>query len=399
MGQQRQNSFRSAAAWTWTALVGVGSAVLFAVGLATGSIATDLNSVITAIGWMVLPALFTALGSLIATRRPGNRISWLLFAVAIAVLVDAVLTALYQDQPVSPAFWDYVAIEIWNLLWLGILFPLILLLFLFPTGRFHTRRWIWAGWVQAAMVAFVVFVGVLTEEIGPPTEEWVVTNPIGFLPATLNEGPFGVLWVLGLVALVIGGLTALVVRYRRSAQLVRTQIKWVLYAAAVFVAAFAFTAFANLFLNVDYLLGAMLAFSLALFPISITVAITRYRLFEIDRIVNRTLVYALVVAVLAGIYAAAVVLLRGLLPDGSDLAVAASTLAVAALFDPVRKQVQGFVDRRFYRSRYNAERTIEEFSARAGIEVDLDRLTAEWLSTVHQAVKPETATVWIRSRA
>ena len=383
--------------WVWTGLIGTAGVSVLVVGYIPRG-GTDVVSAVISVVFLILIA---ALGSVISARQPGNRIALLLHAtsVGLLLLVASSLVAESDQPPISPDFWDYIAVVIFNTLAESILYPVFLILFIFPTGRFLTQRWAWAGWVGAVLVPAMLLVALFSEEVGkiydPLDEHWGLPNPIGFLPSGVGEFMASA-WVTALMVLAVGGVVAMVVRYRRSDSVVRTQIKWVLYAAAISAVAWLALLLSRTTNTTAYQLVGLTV--IGIIAVAITIAITRYKLFEIDRIINRTVVYGAVVAMLAGVYASAVFGLRGLLPDGSDLAVAASTLAVAVLFNPVRIRVQRFVDRRFYRSRYDAQRIIEGFSAHIGSEVDLDQLTDKWVETVTHALKPATAAVWIRSR-
>jgi hypothetical protein len=205
---------------------------------------------------------------------------------------------------------------------------------------------------------------------------------------------FGALFVVGAV----GAVASVAVRYRRSRGTERQQLKWFLYAAAPIV-----------FIPVDFflpgpvggLLGA-LAFGWVVIglPVAIGIAIFRYRLYEIDFLINRTLVYAALTAMLALLYFGSVVGLQRLLSpvvgDSNQLAVVASTLLIAALFNPLRRRTQAFIDRSFYRRKYDAARTLEHFSARLREETDLDRLGDDSVGVVRETVQPEHASLWLR---
>jgi len=384
--------------WIWTGFVAVTSVGLLGVLFLSSAIPEVLAGVIGAIGWLVLPVLFTTLGAIIATRQPGNRISWLLFIIGSAVLVDATVTPFILEAPVEPTFWNYLTIVLSSTMWLGIFFPIFHLLFVFPTGHFLTPRWRWAAWLEGLMVSTVLTLGLFTEEFGPPSQEWVIANPIGLLPANFfNEGLFGAVWGLGLALMALGGLVAMIVRYRRSSSIIRTQIKWVLYAAVLFSGAHTVVLVLQSWTDGEGALFSLLFVpSIASIPISITIAITRYRLFEIDRIISRTLSYALIVVILAAVFAGVVTLTTSILPSQNSLAVAASTLAVAALFNPIRRRVQRVVDRRFNRAGYSATTVTEEFAARLQDKLDVGEITDAWTNTVNDAIQPAFAAVWIR---
>lgn len=248
------------------------------------------------------------------------------------------------------------------------------------------------------VVFFVI--GVFAEGWGPPNDDyiWLIDNPIGFIPNSFWEGLFGAIWMLGLLTLSLGGFVAMTVRFRRSGLVERTQIKWVLCAALVFALTYAASLVVNWFGGSfgDGLLGFLFVFSIALIPISITAAITRYRLFEIDRIISRTLSYAAVVIVLGALFLGMVTLVTALLPTQNSLAVAGATLVVAALFNPIRRRIQYAVDRRFNRSGYRAEELSEQFNARLRESLTTDELIDVWGETVNEALKPSATGIWIR---
>ena len=177
--------------------------------------------------------------------------------------------------------------------------------------------------------------------------------------------------------------------------MVRTQIKWVIYAALV-----AAVAWLVIPLTTDETLWSLASLAaVGLIPAAITIAITRYRLFEIDRLISRTVSYAIVIGLLAAVYVTGVFLITELFSGQNDIAVAASTLAVAALFSPIRKRVQSVVDRRFNRTRYDGEQIVAEFTSRLRDNVDLETLTGEWVSVINDTVQPESVSVWVKEQS
>jgi hypothetical protein len=336
------------------------------------------------------------LGALILTRYPGNRIGWILCALGLGLAIDqfaneyaryALLTRPGSLPGGGTALWFY------NLAWMPVFGLLPFLFLLFPDGRLRSRRWRPVAWAAAVLLAVppaVIAVlawphrgpGMYTSESYiPDTDPW-----IGVV-AALDSGFF-----LAAAVVIAASMTALLVRLRRARGIERQQVKWFLYGGGVAVA---ITASGAVFPALETGIGALLTFTGLLGAIA--VAIFRYRLYDIDRIINRTLVYALVTAVLGLGYAAVVLALGQVLgQDRSSLAVAGATLAVAAMFQPVRRRIQDAVDRRFNRRRYDAARTIAAFSARLRDEIDLDTLTAELLAVVDQTMQPTQASLWLR---
>jgi hypothetical protein len=225
-----------------------------------------------------------------------------------------------------------------------------------------------------------------------------VRNPVIFLPRA--KALFDLLRTLAglcLLPALAGALAALLVRFRRSRGIERQQLKWFTYAAAL-------APLPGLVYEVaPGIFGLLRAIILPLVPVAIGIAMLRYRLYEIDRIINRTLVYGTLTAILGLIYAGAVLVLGqlfgGVGTDPPSWAVAGATLIVAALFQPARRRVQAVVDRRFNRRRYNAARTVEGFSGRLRDEIDLDTLSTELLAVVDQTMQPTAASLWLRPSA
>jgi hypothetical protein len=353
-----------------------------------------------------ITAVYATLGLVIATRRPRHPVGWLLMGCGLTGSLQlvtgqyAVLAGPAGLPGRLPAMW---AASQFQITWVGLV---LLLLLLFPTGRLPSPRWRPVAWSLAAGVAL----SLVTQALKPRTLSDFPgdTNPFA-LPAL--EPVFGLLDVLsGALVIVglIGSLASLVVRLRRSRGRERQQLKWFVYVALLGIVAIylldpLLRGFTDLPLGSEgsgalALLDPWVLAPLAL-PIAVAVAVVRHRLYDIDRLINRTLVYGLLTALLGSVYAAGVFVLGRLLDpaDGqSELAVAASTLAVAALFQPARRRVQTAVDRRFNRARYDAARTVEVFSARLREEVDLDTLSAELLAVVDQTVQPTRASLWLR---
>ncbi len=338
---------------------------------------------------------FAALGALLLSRRPRNPVSWILcfspFALGVSGLaVGWYIHAFYADpgSQAPPAALIWLANWIWAP-GFGLLITALLLLF--PDGQLPSRRW----WPAGALVGGVVGALSLGYAFEPGVMEDYprVANPLGlggeageamsFLQALL---PF-----LGLAA--IASVAALVSRFRRSRGVERQQLTWMAAAAGLAVAAF----FMNAVLDQVFGVNSFFLLPLALLgiPAAATVAILRYRLYDLGRIVNRTLVYAALTATLGATYLG-LVLLIGLTLGTSDLAIAIATLAVAALFRPARARIQAAVDRRFYRRRYDAQRTLETFSAHLRDEVDLDAVGAGLRTAVHDTVQPSELTLWLR---
>ncbi len=350
-----------------------------------------------------LPALvaailgFSTVGALIAVRLPRNPIGWL-FLVLGAALALVFVASGYADYTLlaHPGAWPAGDWAVWLLSW-SFLAPLVtaptLLFLLFPTGRAQSRRWAALVWV-ALGAAVLATIGVALRP-GPIDYDPPVTNPAGV------EGAGDVLrvvadagTVVALVTLVVSA-AGLALRLRRSRGEERVQLKWFGYSAALVAIAFPVAAGGpSEGLIADLLwLNALLSFLSV--PLATGIAILRHRLYDIDLVIRRTLIYAALTLTLAGAYLATV-LLVGLAVGQSGFAVAVSTLAVAALFRPVRGRIQAAVDRRFYRSRYDAALTLEAFGARLRDELDLEALGADLRGVVRETVQPSHVSLWLR---
>jgi hypothetical protein len=247
--------------------------------------------------------------------------------------------------------------------------------------------------VVTAATAAAVVLGALAETLAGQNVDYPIANPIGIpgMPP-LEEGPFfapiGIVFICGL----LGATAAMVVRFRRSRGMERQQLKWFFFAAALL----------PLMATAEYLPvfgGVILAVILIALPVAIGVAVLRYRLYDIDLIIRRTLVYSVLTAALALVYFGSVAVLQGVFTalsgQPSTAAVVASTLAIAAIFAPLRRRLQDFIDRRFYRRKYDAVRTLAEFGAHARDETDLDRLAARLVGLVSETVQPAHVSLWL----
>jgi hypothetical protein len=350
------------------------------------------------VGLLLAFAAFMVVGALVVANRPGNAIGWICSAIALLAVTGA-LALEWAGYAVAtrPGSLPGAVFAGWYAGWTwfpAIALVLVFLPLLFPDGRPPSPRWWPVAWLAGAGTAVFTVLAALQPTI-ELTEDRVVDNPIG-VAAIDNPEESGVGIALGLllIAVVLAAVASLVVRFRRSRGEERLQLKWFTYAAALL----------PLVLLGDLLppaVGSVIfAAGISLLPVAAGVAILRYRLYDIDRLINRTLVYGALTAVLGAVYAA-VVLVAGLVPGGvggelPSWAVAGATLAVAALFQPARRRIQAVVDRRFNRARYDAARTVEGFSARLRDQVDLDTLAADLLTVVDQTVQPTRASLWLR---
>jgi hypothetical protein len=311
---------------------------------------------VEAFGWgLALPVVFSVLGALIISRQPANRVGWLMMIVALALISPVNLFLDQLSSPptaMTPGLWLLLWLSGWS--WIPVIFPVLLTPLFFPTGQPPTPRWRWVGRLAVLMWIAFTILGASAPGIGPLNADWTMANPVGFISQEFYDGPlFGVVWGIGLVAITVGSVASLFVRYRRAGSDERQQIKWLLSAGA-FLAGF-YTL--SLFLP-DTARGTGwwdLLFVLALLcmPVAIAIAIFRYRLWDLEVLVNRTLIYGLLTTLLAGVFAAGIPLVTGagkqLLGEGSKAAgTAVSALIVAVIFQPLRTWIEAEVNRRFY---------------------------------------------------
>ena len=338
-------------------------------------------------------------GAIVAARRPRNPIGWLFGVAALCLAVLMLGDALYwHDAFGDPGPHHTAEVALWfeNWAWIPALVALFSLVpLLFPTGAPPSPRWRFVGW--AAVTSGIVTLVATAFSPGPLQNTNWVTNPLGVGGLglrTLSEASF-VIWLASALAAAV----SLVVRFRRSRGVERQQLKWVTAAGCLLVVSFPVSALLDN--GVSEVAGwACLLFALLGLAVAVSVALLRFRLYDIDVVINRTLVYGALSATLGAAYLGCVLLLQLVLSGvtkGSGLAVAVSTLAVAALFRPARERIQRVVDRRFYRRRHDATLTLERFGAQLRDEVDLSALRAELHSVVAETMQPAHVSVWLRS--
>jgi hypothetical protein len=351
----------------------------------------------------VMIAAFAALGAVLASRRPRNPIGWILCASPLCLAFTELARNWYVHTLIAePGSLPLASGLMWaaNWSWIPGFMPLLtLLLLLFPDGRPPSRRWRPVGWLAGLAMALLI-VGYAFAP-GRLEDYPRVDNPVGLGGAAgdaLEVFQFIGFPLFALAA--IASMASLVVRFRRSHGVERQQLKWMAAASALVVAAWLVNAFFDQVIGED--VSLILPLALLALPAAATTAILRYRLYDLGLVVNRTLVYGALTATLAGAYIGTVLLLQlALEPLTSDsgLAIAGSTLAVAALFRPLRGRIQELVDRRFYRRRYDAARTVEGFSARLRDQVELEALSAELRGVVGETVQPAHVSLWLRPEA
>jgi hypothetical protein len=391
----------------WTAWSIAALTALFTIGHVTfGTLAASVPGALDSRGEAGPPIAFAVVGALILTRRAGNRIGWLFCAIGLAEsLTDALgAYALYG----STVGWPGVTAAAWVASWSwapAFYLQLVLLPLLYPTGRLPSPRWRPVAWLAVLEMLLAIIASAFRPGPLKASEVPVASNPVGIAGATgLLEAVNGIAGVL-FVVLFFTAVGSVLVRFRRARGVQRQQLKWFLYATVTVLVGFWLVPLtpAVVFDPSEFLADLLIGVLTLGWPIALGIAVLRYRLYDIDRLVNRTVVYAALTLVLGGIYAGTVLLFGelfgGISADPPSWAVAGATLAVAALFQPVRRRIQQVVDRRFDRRRYDATKTIEAFSTRLRDQVDLDTLTMELLHVVDQTVQPATVSLWLRPPA
>jgi hypothetical protein len=354
----------------------------------------------TAVGPTLAAVSAATVGAVLAGRRPRHPVGWLLLAFALSLAVNGVAGGYapygLEARPgaLPAAAWVamyYPATALVAFACLG------LVLLLVPTGSPPSPRWRWWGWLTVGTLAVLL----LAMPFAPRPPDWRyrgVDNPLDLRPF---DGALLLAYRAALAVTVLGilvGAGSLVVRFRRARGTERQQLRWVVLAAAltgvVMLASVVLVAAGK-----EVLVGWVSAVCVAFLPLATGAAILRYRLFDLDRIISRTLSYGVLTIILGLGYAGVVLGFGQLLRRDSNLVVAGATLAVAGLFQPARRRVQQAVDRRFNRRRYDAARTIEAFSAWLRQQTDLDTLTAELLTVVNQTMQPTRVSLWLRPPA
>jgi len=342
---------------------------------------------------------FPAVGLVVSWKRPGNPIGWIFLAIGFGIVASIFATE-YAGRAVYVG-WEYPAVELvaWAGGWTWAVSSGLALTFavlLFPDGRLPGAHWRPVAWLAAIAIGLTVLAEALRpgnlegyrEELANP---FGVVGPLGDLASAVSDA--------GLVAILAMGLlsvASLVVRFRRARGIQRQQIKVFLYPMGVFLVGLTVAAIVQ-----SALVWTLALAALAAIPTGAGISILRYRLFDIDVVINRTLVYASLSVVLGALYVGLVLALQTLLSpftENSAPAVAVSTLVVAAAFRPVRRSLQSAVDRRFYRGRYDARRTLEGFAVSVRDEVDIVALTAELTAVAQRTLQPGSTSVWLHGR-
>jgi hypothetical protein len=398
----------SSSAATWLAW----SLVTLSVVLLVGGIALDQMTPSTAPGrpyydpgdavfYLATVLTFSVVGAIIASRQPRNAIGWLFCGIGLVVSLNS-LSGSYAVYRLAggSAPGSLAETAAWYASWswtLWVYVPTTFLLLLFPDGRLPSPRWRPVGWCAALGV--ISFVAGYVLSPGPLEDFPQIANPYGVESPILWA--FAIAGVILAAASMVASAVSLIVRMRRAGRAQRQQIKWLAYGGAVVVG----TVFVSGVIAIwsEDLGISLIGFGLLGVPIFTGVAIVRHRLYDIDLLINRTLVYGSLTAMLVVLYLGGVVelqrVLSPLVGESNGLATVASTLAIAALFNPLRRRVQAFVDRRFYRRKYDARKTLEAFSVKLRDETDLDALSNDLVGVASSTMQPAHVSLWLRPDA
>jgi hypothetical protein len=382
------------AAGLWVVILGMAGAIVWM--KASGWQGAGNTSDTTGVSLFLALFAFATMGALVAVHVPRNPIGWIFLAIpfggAVAGITENLaFQGLVHDPGSVPGATAIAWVYSWAWYPLVGLLPFVLLLY--PTGAVPGPRWRPLAWALGVVLAvmtlgYMFYPGPLDKDPRLPD------NPLGIeaLKGIVDRSDTAA--SISMAGLVLAAVASVIVRFHRSRGDERQQIKWMAFAAAVL--AFGFVAQGPLGLG-----DVVFAATISMLPVGLGIALFKYRLYDVDRVINRTLVYGASTALLGGAYVGLVLASDALfasLARGSSLAVALSTLVAAALFLPVRARVQRFVDRRFYRRRYDAQRTLEDFSARLREQVDLDTLRLELERVVDETMKPASVSVWVGIR-
>jgi hypothetical protein len=395
-----------AASWLAWSLVALSVALLLggtALSRAASSAVPDLSFVgetddVSVVANLITLLPFSVVGAIVASRQPRNAIGWLFCGVGVTVGLNSFagdFAEFWLASGFGPRSLGETAAWFSSWLWFLLVFvPMSSLLLLFPDGRLPSPRWRPVAWGVVLGTAGGVVGNAL--RAGPLVDFPQIANPYGVDSPVV--GMVGVAGGIVAAGSMVASAVSLIVRLRRSGRVERQQIKWLAYGGAVMVGGVCAGALAILW-NVPISITIM-SVSLLGLPVFTGIAIVRHHLYDIDILINRTLVYATLTATLTLVYFGGVAGLQRLLSpvmgEGNGLAVVASTLLIAALFNPLRRRIQAFIDRRFYRRKYDARKTLEAFSAKLRDETDLKALNDELVNVVRETMQPAHVSFWVR---
>ena len=394
------------------AAIGLAAAVAGAIGTIVVRLITPAPFITVAfgygglamVGFLIAGLTWASIGALLVIRRPGNAVGWLMVPVGVGNTLSqltAAMTFAFVAQGTAEgerlaqfAGWATVLLQLVGIFQIAIGF-------VFPSGRTQSRRWAWFMGMYWAMA--IVFLVISLSQPGPLQLVPTLQNPFGFGPDLRGDRPIAPILAIPTLIVLAGLGISMVSRYRSAARVERQQLKWFVLALGLSTIALGILFIDAVILNrpADTIGLTVYVFAGAVVPVAIGIAILRHHLYDIDRVVSRTISYACVSIILGAIFLAGVfggqTALAGVLGDNSSLVVAGSTLVTFALFQPVRRHLQALVDRRFNRARYDADQVMAAFADRIRAEVDLDAITVGLGDVVRHTTAPRIVGVWLRA--
>lgn len=372
------------------------------------AVETDaLSNYIFEFGAALAIILFSFMGALIVIRGGGNIVGWLMMVGAFSFVEPFSLFVSFYPQPPNA-----LNVGIWLLLWVNSWFFMLAVLSMFqivlrfPDGQPPSARWNWINTVTIVTFLLIALLTMFPEQIGPTTNTWTVDNPIGFLPNPVFQA-LNIITGVGVFLLAGGSLVSLFFRYKQGSFLEREQIKWLFFAGAIFILSVVviLTYWSTTPSSTEITWqGFFFLISVLAIPLAIANAILRYRLYEIDVIIRRTLQYGLLTGLLVLIYFGGIITLQRILApltgeQNSPLVTVITTLGIAALFNPLRSRIQEFIDRRFFRKKFDAENALNRFAAAVRDDVDFSRITEALLDIVDETIQPEIVSIWLKNES
>jgi hypothetical protein len=375
-------------------LVSVLAPIVVVGGWSDADIGDSLITVVGTVVFLLVGPVYGVVGAAIVSNQKRNSIGWVMMFVALGMTAGVLAETLVPvSKPEQVSVIAAILLVLGGLAWVFFIFPVFHLMLTFPTGRALSRAWRPFLLLELLALAFVFLTGLFGETVSALDGMWTVDNPLGFIPDLWDGELVSTLFQASLLVLLGAGLASMVLRFLRASAIERQQLKSLVFAVAFFT--FVFTAMALISGGEDsQLVEVLLPLSLIGIGLAVGVAVLRYRLYEIDRFVSRTVTYTVVVGLLAGIVAVVAATIGTRFE--SPLIVAGTTLAVAAGFNPLRRQVQRIVELRFNRSRYDAEKVMNEFAASLRDRVEEGSIATDWREVVVATMQPASASVWVR---
>lgn len=347
------------------------------------------------IAFLLVPATYAITGAVVVSRQPRNSVGWMLLLIAMGINFSILAEVLAAGLPPSVVTtWMALVFGLSAASWVFFIFPIIHLLLTFPNGRLLSPRLRPLVGLEWFMASYTLATSLFGMTLTPVDGGWTVDNPIGFIADSGSGLAFEIVWTVALMGLISSGLISIVLRFRRARTVERQQIKWLLFAVSLFTFVFAVEA-VGLTAGESGFIDLALPIALVGIGVAIAVAVLRYRLFDIDRFISRTVTYAAVVGVLVVAFVTLATAV-GTRVSEEPVFVAAATLIAAALFNPLRRRFQAAIDRRFNRSHYDAVGVMDDFVGHLREQTDAGGIAAGWASVVTDTMQPSTVGVWIR---